>query len=77
MNTLTREQFYTAAQQGALVPVYRELPADLETPVSVYLKLRGQGVGFLLESVERAEQLGRYSFLGFNPAARSSHADAR
>ncbi len=67
MNTLTREQFYTAAQQGALVPVYRELPADLETPVSVYLKLRGQGVGFLLESVERAEQLGRYSFLGFNP----------
>jgi anthranilate synthase component 1 len=67
MNTLTREQFHTAAQQGALVPVYRELPADLETPVSVYLKLRGTGPGFLLESVERAEQLGRYSFLGFNP----------
>jgi len=67
MSTLTREQFYTAAQQGALVPVYRELAADLETPVSVYLKLRGTGPGFLLESVERAEQLGRYSFLGFNP----------
>ncbi len=67
MNTLSREQFYIAAMQGALVPVYRELPADLETPVSVYLKLRGEGAGFLLESVERAEQLGRYSFLGFNP----------
>ena len=50
-----------------LVPVYRELPADLETPVSVYLKLRGRGPSFLLESVEKAEQVGRYSFLGFNP----------
>lgn len=67
MKTLSREQFYSAAAQGALVPVYRELPADLETPVSVYLKLHGTGAGFLLESVERAEQLGRYSFLGFNP----------
>ena len=67
MNTLSREQFKEVAKQGALVPVYRELPADLETPVSVYLKLRGEGAGFLLESVERAEQLGRYSFLGFNP----------
>jgi len=65
--TLSREQFYEAAKQGALVPVYRELPADLETPVSIYLKLRGKETGFLLESVERAEQLGRYSFLGFNP----------
>ncbi len=55
------------AAQGALVPVYRELPADLETPVSVYLKLRGHGASFLLESVEKAEQLGRYSFLGFDP----------
>ena len=49
------------------MPVYRELAADLETPVSVYLKLREQGASFLLESVEQAEQLGRYSFLGFNP----------
>jgi anthranilate synthase component 1 len=55
------------AAQGALVPVYRELAADLETPVSVYLKLRGPGPSFLLESVEKAEQVGRYSFLGFNP----------
>jgi len=64
---LSREQFHAIAPHGALVPVYRELPADLETPASVYFKLRGHGPSFLLESVERAEQIGRYSFLGFNP----------
>jgi anthranilate synthase component 1 len=64
---LSREQFYQSAEEGMLVPIWRELPADLETPVSVYLKLRETGPSFLLESVERAEQVGRYSFLGFNP----------
>jgi anthranilate synthase component 1 len=68
MDELSRQQFQTMATQGVLVPVFRELPADLETPVSVYLKLRGQGPGFLLESVEKAEQVGRYSFLGVNPS---------
>ncbi len=54
--------------QGDLVPVYRTLLADLETPVSVYLKLATMGtVSFLLESVEGGEQVGRYSFLGVNP----------
>ncbi len=67
MKSLTREEFRNLAAQGALVPVYRELPADLETPVSVYLKLAGDEPSFLLESVERAEQLGRYSILGFDP----------
>ena len=67
MNVLSREHFQMVAARGVLVPVYRELAADLETPVSVYLKLRGQGPSFLLESVEKAEQVGRYSFLGFNP----------
>ena len=67
MDHLTREQFYAMAQRGKLVPVFRELAADLETPVSVYLKLRGCGASFLLESVEKAEQIGRYSFLGVNP----------
>ena len=67
MDTPTREEFYDCAAEGALVPVYRELPADLETPVSVYLKLRDKEPSFLLESVERAEQVGRYSFLGFKP----------
>ena len=48
-------------------PLVRELPADLETPVSVYLKLAGQGPSFLLESVTGGEQLARYSFIGVHP----------
>ncbi len=63
----TLEQVRTLSTQGNFVPVYRELPADLETPVSVYLRLRGQGPSFLLESVEQGEQIGRYSFLGTQP----------
>jgi anthranilate synthase component 1 len=56
--------------QGDLVPVYRTLSADLETPVSVYLKLAQAGeASFLLESVEGGEQVARYSFLGVNPTA--------
>jgi anthranilate synthase component 1 len=55
-------------EQGDLVPVYRTLLADLETPMSVYLKLAQTGnYSFLLESVEGGEQVGRYSFLGVNP----------
>lgn len=52
-----------------LLPVFKELPADLETPVSVFLKLGNTTPSFLLESVERGEQLGRYSFIGANPYA--------
>jgi anthranilate synthase component 1 len=55
-------------EHGDLVPVYRTLLADLETPVSVYLKLaQVSSASFLLESVEGGEQVGRYSFLGVNP----------
>lgn len=55
--------------EGNLIPIFRELPADLETPVSVYLKLRArqEGPSFLLESVEKGEQVGRYSFIGVHP----------
>ncbi len=45
----------------------RELPADLETPLSVYLKLAGEGPSFLLESVTGGEQVARYSFIGAHP----------
>jgi anthranilate synthase component 1 len=45
----------------------RELPADLETPVSVYLRLAGDGPSFLLESVTGGEQVARYSFIGVQP----------
>jgi len=44
--------------------IVRELPADLETPVSVYLKLAGSEPSFLLESVTGGEQVARYSFIG-------------
>jgi anthranilate synthase component 1 len=49
--------------------IIREVHADLETPVSLYLKLRGQGASFLLESVEGGERIARYSFIGIHPRA--------
>ena len=49
---------------GRRVPLRRRIPADLETPVSAFLKLRPQGAVFLLESVERGIQVGRFSFIG-------------
>jgi anthranilate synthase component 1 len=52
-----------------LVPIIRELPADLETPVSVYLKLKGRGPSFLLESITGGEQVARYSFIGVDPGS--------
>src|ERR1051326_4672820 len=48
----------------------REINADLETPVSLYLKLRGDGASFLLESVEGGERIARYSFIGVQPRAQ-------
>ena len=65
----TLEEFRALAKGPAnLIPVFREFAADLETPVSVYLKLLSEsGPSFLLESVEGGEQLGRYSFVGVNP----------
>jgi anthranilate synthase component 1 len=57
----------TLAAQGNVVPVYREVPADLETPVSAFLKTARGKHSFLLESVEGGERLARYSFLGTEP----------
>src|SRR5688500_19992750 len=51
------------------VPIFREGMADLETPVSAYLKIRGSGPAFLLESIEGGERLARYSFIGSEPIA--------
>src|SRR4051812_25369483 len=51
------------------VPIFREVMADLETPVSAYLKIRGSGPAFLLESIEGGERLARYSFIGSEPTA--------
>jgi anthranilate synthase component 1 len=62
------ETFTAMARQGNLIPVYREILGDLETPVSAYKKLRHEGGSFLLESVEGGEKWGRFSFLGLNPS---------
>ncbi|NBD34469.1 MAG: anthranilate synthase component I, partial [Chloroflexi bacterium] len=67
MQKLSRKQFHELAANAASAPVYQTLLADLETPVSIYLKLRGGGPSFLLESVENGERIARYSFMGFNP----------
>jgi anthranilate synthase component I len=61
-------EFAELAQSYTVVPVWREILADLETPVSVFLKLVGNGEGFLLESVEHGERWGRYSFVGRDPS---------
>jgi len=50
--------------------IIREINADLETPISVYMKLRGQDASFLLESVEGGERIARYSFIGIKPRAQ-------
>ena len=50
--------------------IIREISADLETPISVYMKLRGEGASFLLESVEGGERIARYSFIGVQPKAQ-------
>ncbi len=56
-------------KDGNLVPVYREINADLETPVSAYLKIARGPYSFLLESVEGGERLARYSFIGTEPSS--------
>jgi anthranilate synthase component 1 len=61
------EEFRERQNQGNLVPVYREIAADGDTPVSAFLKVNGGGYSFLLESVEGGEKVARYSFIGTEP----------
>ncbi len=68
MVTPNLNDFMALARQGNVVPIYREILGDLETPVSAYIKLAGQSPSYLLESVEGGEKWGRYSFLGLNPS---------
>jgi anthranilate/para-aminobenzoate synthase component I len=57
------------AREHNLVPLRHTFIADIETPVSAYLKLRGDGPSFLLESAEQGQRVGRWTFLGFRPRA--------
>ncbi len=62
------EAFRRAAANGNVAPVWKTLAADLETPVSAYLKLaEGEKFSFLLESVEGGERIGRYTYIGRDP----------
>jgi anthranilate synthase component 1 len=64
-----RDAFDELAETSPLVPVWTELLADVSTPVGVFPALAGDGPGVLLESVERSERWGRYSFVAGDPAA--------
>ena len=67
----SRKEFLALAREHTLVPVCRTLTADLETPVSAFLRAAWQEREcFLLESVEGGEQVGRYTFIGVNPYKR-------
>jgi len=68
----SRDEFVALARDHTVVPVWSEILADLETPVSAFVKLVGAAEddppGFLLESVEHAQRWGRFSFIGRDPA---------
>jgi len=61
-------QFKRLAKNGNLVPVYKEILADMETPVSAFTKVGMDRYAYLLESVEGGEKLGRYSFISSHPS---------
>ena len=63
----TLEEVKKHKKNGNLIPIYREIVADLETPVSAFLKVNHGGYSFLLESVEGGQRLARYSFIGTEP----------
>src|SRR5438270_14095430 len=61
------DQVRQLARDHTLVPLRHSFIDDIETPVSAYLKLRGEGPSFLLESAEKGQRFGRWSFLGVQP----------
>ncbi len=65
----SRDEFASLGRDWTVVPVWRELLADLTTPVAAFARLVRDEPGFLLESVERAESWGRWSFIGRRPSA--------
>ena len=67
--TPSLEEFTALAREYTVIPVWTQVLADLETPVAAYIKLVGEGNGFLLESVEHGERWSRYSFVGREPRA--------
>src|SRR4051794_6890108 len=74
-----RDWLATNPNPPALVPIYREIMADAETPVSAFIRIANGTPGFILESVEGGERIARYSFIGADPFAmirlRDGHAE--
>jgi anthranilate synthase component 1 len=62
------ETFKEMTRRGTIIPVYAEILADMDTPVSAYKKMGADDYSFLLESIEGGEKWARYSFIGFEPA---------
>src|SRR5687768_13184737 len=73
----TREEFRALARDHTVVPVWREVLADLTTPVAAFLRIVGDEPGFLLESVEHGGRWGRWSFVGRRPAVTFVSRDGR
>ncbi len=61
------KEFITYSNQGNLIPVYKEILADIETPLSAFMKIDRGEYSYLLESIEGGEKIARFSFLGSNP----------
>ncbi|MDP2938981.1 MAG: anthranilate synthase component I [Candidatus Omnitrophota bacterium] len=69
MYSLTKKEFKKLSKKGNLIPIFREILADMETPVSSFLKIsQASDYAFLLESVEGQEKIARFSFLATNPS---------
>ncbi len=72
-----KAEFVKLAKKGNLIPVYTEVVADYDTPISAYAKIDVDDYSFLLESVEGGERLARYSFLGSHPSVVFSSKGTR
>ena len=67
MYTPSLKDFLKLSKRANVIPVYKEINADLDTPVSAFLKIKKDNYSFLFESVEGQENVARYSFLGTKP----------
>jgi anthranilate synthase component I len=81
MYNISLQEFQTLSRRANVIPVYKEINADLDTPVSCFLKLSKDKYSFLLESVEGQEKIARYSFLGSKPSlilsSKGKHIEIR
>lgn len=72
---ISLKEIQNLSKQGNVIPLFEKIPADLDTPVSAFIKLASKKKqSFLLESIEGGEKLARYSFLGFDPFMEIEHS---